>query len=96
MEIEYTAKDFLRAAYHSGRWTTKTQEETRWEDVESSAPDFPTENWEWAYWIGKDWVGVKYAMTWLKSQGEGCEIIWDDDDDTFVILTNYDAREKRD
>jgi hypothetical protein len=95
MEIEYTAKDFERSAYEAARWTPETQKETKWEDVESSAPNSPTESWEWAYWIGKSWVDILYATTWLKGQGEEYEIIWDIDDGTFAILTNYDTREKR-
>lgn len=89
MEIEFTSKDFTRLARHSGRWTPKMQAKTDYEDVDSSAPDYLTEDWGWAYWIGPSWVDVKFATTWLTQQGEEYEVGWDAEEDEYVILTNH-------
>lgn len=91
MEIEFTGKDFTRLAIHSARWTLETQEDTDYQDVEQPYPDCPTEKWEWAYWINKSWVDVKFATTWLKQEGKEYEVGWDADEDEYIILTNYNA-----
>ena len=84
--MKITTKDFELLVETAMGW--------KGNDWESQSHRFtPDVTFDWAvcYWVGESATSMILARTFLEENGYDCQESYDENFDSFILLTNYDA-----
>lgn len=93
IEIELTEQDFQRLCDRSAQWGGFEGGVFRFENTTPGkrTEDVDCPEWAYAYEAGEGWANVVLMRAFLASVGQPCEVLWDMDQETHWVLTNYES-----
>jgi hypothetical protein len=92
--LDLTEHDFERLSERS--WTWDSHWEEQYGLFENFTPgkgpgDDYSYGWKYAYEVGYTWVGVILATAFLRASGFEHEVLWNTEQLTYLVLTNYET-----
>jgi hypothetical protein len=89
VQIRFDDTDFDKLWDSAMEWTADMAREDCWEEVASTSDDFDLTHWSFAYVVPADWSRVILMRSWLEEKGQSYDVLWDTDEQNYVILTDY-------
>lgn len=92
--MKLTNNDFEQLTVNSANWREHAAEwklqEERFDDIKYRGDFFLEIDYSFArvYWF-EDYPSILFAKAFLESLGHEYRVYWDNDDDTYMITTNY-------